>query len=208
MLCHGLSLKRLWSDFYYVKAVTTANVDLLANLSLTKNNPGHHLNPLDPTINTFLFSIFQEPIYFYGLNLFLFYGNVLLLYLIVHFLTQSKGTALTAAALFTVHPFNAEVLCHATFSTVLLTAGFLQLSFIYFLKNFLAQKISKGWLWLSLISYVFALLYLETSLLFPAYLTALCLFYRNSLEKNSSTLPGHIGYWRFYISVFGLTMST
>ncbi len=204
LICHGLSLKApfMVDDFYYVNAVNIPHFDFLTELNLRQKNPGHHFHPLDQIVNTFLFSVFHQPISFYALNLIIFFINAFLLFFTVKLISKCSKTAFMAAVLFAIHPFNAEVLCHATFSTVLLTAVFLQLSLIWFLRNFLNQEISNTYLCLSLLSYILALFYLETSLLFPLYLTALCFFYPNFPRKK--VLKFTWLYWMLSFLYFGL----
>jgi len=207
LACHWVSLKAefMCDDFYYLQP---------GHLQYYYGNffdfflrfPGHHYNPLDVILNFYLFKLLPPvPLYFYGFNLMLFFINSILFFLTVRAFTKNQFIALLSAVLFVVHPLNAENLSHITFNTVFASAIFLQLSLLGFWHYIALPQQNKRWIYLSLLSFLFGLLFLETALLFPACLCAVSLLkpVRERLRVLLLSLP----YWASSISYFILWCS-
>ncbi len=207
LACHWVSLKAefMCDDFYYLQP------DYLqyyyGNFSdFFLRFPGHHYNPLDVILNFYLFKLLPPvPLYFYGFNLILFFTNSILFFLTIRAFTQNQSIALLSAVLFVVHPLNAENLSHITFNTVFSSAIFLQISLLGFWRYIALPQQNKRWFYLSLLSFLLGLLFLETALLFPACLCAVSLIkpVRERLRVLLLSLP----YWASSISYFILWCS-
>ncbi len=201
LLCHGLSLQAEFmiddyayldpqhSEFFY-----TNFFDFFIRFY------GHHYNPLDTLLNFSLFKVFSYSLYFYAFNLFLFYGNSILLFINIKNWTQNKIIAATSAILFTTHPINAENLSHITFNTVFLCSIFLQLSMIGFWHYISCRKQRKVLFYLSLLCFLVGLLFLETALLFPIFICFLCLL--KPVQERLRILYLSLPYWALSFSYF------
>lgn len=200
-IAHGLSLNAQFmvDDHSHLELDTVKSADK-SFFDFFINNNGHHYNPLDTSLNFYIFKILPSPLYLHAFNILLFYINCVLLFFIVRNFTQNQIIAATSAILFCTHPMNAENLSHITFNTVFFSAIFLQLSILGFWRYLAHSTKTKNFLYLSLFSFLIALFFLETALLFPIYLCLLCLI-RPAKEKMRillSTLP----YWALSISYF------
>ncbi|MCB9771983.1 MAG: tetratricopeptide repeat protein [Candidatus Omnitrophica bacterium] len=161
----------------------------------------HHYNPLNIALNISLFKTYKSASSLYAINLLLFYGNTLLLFILVTRLTQNLEIGALTAILFAVHPVNAEMLSHITLNTVMVCAAFLQTSMILFWRHITSPQKTVKSILLSLILFLFALLFLETALLFPIYLSLLCLVNKNDRWQNlRQTIP----FWITAFLYFGL----
>jgi hypothetical protein len=208
IICHGLSLKAdfMCDDFYYLQPEKIVGIyPKFTDFFL--RTPGHHYNPLDVILNFYLFKTLLTPLLLYGVNLILFSINSFLLFINVKIITQNRSLAILTAVLFTIHPLNADNLSHITFNTVFLSAIFLQLSLLGFWHYLSSPQAKKRWFTLSLLSYLFALLFLETALLFPGYLCALCLLkpVRERLRAFLLTLPFWTLSFAYFILWFVMT---
>lgn len=174
LLCHGLVLKAQFmiDDFSYLRPELKLS-QYQTFLDFFIKGEAHHFNPLDPLINVQLFKSFATPLPLYAVNLGLFLLNTLGFYEIVRRLTSRPDFALLAATLFAVHPFNAEIISHITLNSALLSAGFLQLSLIFW--------ITRRWVF-SFLSFLVGVLFLETALLFPLILGLAVLVYRREAD--------------------------
>lgn len=200
-LCHGLSLKAQFmiDDFSYIDPVQMSSIyKEFQDFFLKPNN--HHYNPFDILLNVALFKIFQSPNFLYGINLLLFYSNNILLFILVKKITQDKNIAAVTAILFAVHPVNAEMLSHITLNSVLISGGLLQGSLISFWMSVSSLKNIKKWFSLSIFLFILGLLFLETSLLFPAYLGLLCLL--TPKNKRLKTFQRTFPFWGIAILYF------
>ncbi len=204
MISHGLSLKAQFmiDDFSFVdRHQRPAQYQKLSDF-FTKTE-GHHFSPFDVLINVTLFKIFPKPLYHYGLNLLLFYGNLLLLFFLVRNLTKNDAAGAMTAVLFAVHPANAEILSHiSTINSVLLSAAALQGSLIAFYHYHSHRQENPAWLFLSLILFIVALLCIETSLLFPLTLGFLSLMIGR--EERMKLLRMTIPFWFIALGYLGL----
>lgn len=108
--------------------------------------------------------------------------------------------AATTAVLFTIHPLNAENLSHITFSTVFFSAIFLHLSLLGFWKYLSSTNPNKNLFYLSLISFLLALMFLETAWLFPGYLSLLCLL--KPIRERARILLLSVPFWALSVAYF------
>ncbi len=200
-ICHGLSLKaQFMIDDSSHLAPNQTQAFYVNFFDFFIRIYGHHYNPLDILLNFFVFKLFPIPAYLYAFNLLLFYTNCILLFLNVKIWTQNQVLAATTAILFCIHPINAENLSHITLNTIFFCAIFLQLSMLGFWKYICSPREHKVWFYLSLTFFLLGLLFLETALLFPAYLCLLCLIKpaRERLRIFFLSLP----FWTLSISYF------
>lgn len=191
VLCHGLSVKAQFmiDDFDYLPQGQKLLVyQKLSDLFLKPEV--HHYNPLNIALNISLFKSYTSAASLYAINLLLFYGNTLLLFILVTRLTQNLKIGALTSILFAVHPANAEMLSHITLNSVLVCAAFLQTSMILFWSQITTSQKKTKYILASLILFFVALLFLETALLFPIYLSLLCLLIRNDRWRNFlQTIP-------------------
>lgn len=200
-LCHGLSLQAQFmiDDFSYVHIDQKPTIyKNFADFFLKAD--AHHYNPLDILLNITLFKTFSTPKCLYGINLVLFYGNCLLLFVLIKTLTKNQHIGMLTAILFAAHPVNAELLSHITLNSVLLSSGFLQGSMLSFWHHLTYQHHKKTYYLLSIFLFICAILFLETALLFPVYLGCLCLL--TAAKDRLKTLRLTIPFWGIAIFHF------
>ncbi len=175
-----------------------------ALFSLFAKSSTQHYNPLDPLLNNFLFRTWgQNVVPFHVLNIALFYFNLLCLLKIALLLTESRWISLSATILFAIHPLNAEIINQIVFNSVLLSALFFQLSFIFY-DRYLNNTKLRDILAAILFAFI-SFLSLETSWILPWYLFCWAYFYKKKDFKVAiaTTLP----FWVITIALFLLWRS-
>ncbi len=170
-----------YDDFTHMDIKAPSWASLFAQFSKTSTQ---HYNPLDPILNDFLFSLWGKNVVpFHILNILLMYLNLLCLFRIALILTHARLVSLLAAVLFCLHPINAEIVNQVVFNSVLLSALFFQLSFIFYDRYLCYEKFKD-----ILSAFLFALisfLFLETSWLLAGYLFCWAYFYKRKSFKYS-----------------------
>ncbi len=176
-----------YDDFTHMNLKAPSWASVFAEFSKTSTQ---HYCPLNGLLNNYVFYLWGENVVpFRILNITLFYFNVFCLFRIALIFTQARRVSLLAALLFCLHPINAEIVNQITFSAVLLSALFFQLSFIFYDRYIYNKKLHN--ILFSFLSALISFLLLETSWLLSAYLFCWAYFYRRESFKSAffSTLP-------------------
>ncbi len=152
-----------------------------ADLFLRPHN--HHYNPLDPLINTALFSRLDDPRAFRIINITLLVVLTFLVYRLIDQISGSFHLGVLTAFLFCLHPLTAENVYHNTFVPVFLWMILMVTSFLCFVRY--VQGSNKPALYIfSILLYIGALLILEFSLILPvAMLFWLLIVHRATFKK-------------------------
>jgi tetratricopeptide (TPR) repeat protein len=119
------------------------------------------------------------------INILLFSGCVLLLFLFLNMLFEGKrtGTAFLAALLFAIHPIHTEVVVNIKSRDELLCFALAFCSLLSFIKYSISGK--SQWLVSGILCYFLSLISKETSISFLAVFPLVFFFYLNEQKKRS-----------------------
>lgn len=171
----------LLDDFYFLRFHDVFQIFKEPQL-LMPSASSHHFEPLYRLGNAIAFPLLKTAQNLYLLNIFLFFINCYLLFLLVVSLTKNHRLALLTSVLFCLHPMSAEVVMHITFNNILICTALMETGLILLCKH-LEQRTTWHFYVLSIAAFAMALLFQEISLLFPLYVVCL-LFYKNFSIKE------------------------
>ncbi len=106
-----------------------------------------------------------SPFAFHLIDLVLHLINIILVFCLFKILKTKNWLALSAAALFAVHPMNVEVVAWISATSTLCFSGWLLVASIAYFQYL--QKNKRGYLWLSLSAFIIAVLYKSAGVIFP-----------------------------------------
>ncbi len=173
----------LGDDFFFLRFHEVSRIFREPGLIFART---HHFEPLYNLTNGILFSLFKEAGPLYGINIFLFFINCYLLFVVIFLFTRQYFVALGTSLLFCMHPMSAEVMMHIAFNNILFSVIFMELSLIALYKH-IEQSKNHVFYGLSLASFFVALLFQEVSWFFIFYAAAF-LYYRTADVKKTLRL--------------------
>src|SRR3989338_621725 len=138
----------------------------------------------------FLLSLFADyklwglnPFGFHLTNILIHISTIMLLYTLALNLFQDKFIALISSLIFGLHPVHTEAVTFISARTHLLATLFSLLS----VWGFINRRGSKGWFYISLLSFILALLSNEIAVILPLLIIlVLYCFYREPFQGNGS----------------------
>ena len=144
-----------------------------------------YYRPITTLTYLFDYHVFGESSYWYHAeNLLLHLSVVLLMYVLIGNVFQSRGLALFSSLVFAVHPVNAEAVNFISARNNLLCA--------LFMLGSLALVSRRGYRWIPLFSlaYLFSLLSKEPAVALPFFLLSLKVLSREAIPKPDSRTVG------------------
>lgn len=177
------------------------NKENITEVSYISSNP---LILARAALNFTIANIFgRSPPAFRTVNIFFHLGNVWLLYLLLHILTDRK-TALFAAAILAVHPILTESVTWVAGGLYAQYSFYLLLALVLYILNDIKEN--KKVYWFSLVSFATGLLTSEKAMAFPLILLALEFTYQGLRKNWKRLIPFFIlgGVWALiYIGKIG-----
>ena len=181
------------------------NLPLIFQTSSTAGAGGvdSFFRPLQATCYLFLNQIFgREPWAFHAFNLWVHALAAILIFVLAHRLGLTRRFAFFAALLWALHPIQTEAVAYVSGLVEPLHVVFILAALLVMLPDFSGRKILKG-----LGLFVCALLSKESSVVFPALMTAVIFFFheddRTKLRTYLKTLP----FWGVALLYMGLRHS-
>ncbi len=143
--------------------------------------------PVGHLILMLSYSLFGNyPAGYHWVNLFLFFGIVLLFFRITQLLFDDISLAYLTAVLFCLHPINGMLVNYVTATGISTFVISLQLSFLCFLRYLNTTK--RFFYCLSLFFFLLGLLSHEMSLVYPGYIFCVLYFLKNYSWKRTVVL--------------------
>src|SRR5882672_4749363 len=129
-----------------------------------------HYRPLSSLVRICLYQIFKTDAWkYHAFNLFLFFLNCLLIFILIRIVAQDHLIAGMVSALFAVHPINSVMVNYITAHEFLLFAIFMFLSLIFYLK-YDDENRKSVYLRASIGCFTVSLLFHEVVIIFPLFL--------------------------------------